>query len=1671
MRALIGRAVARGGLPPDDVLGLLLPMFRTVQTLHETGRVAPLRGLGALAQTDAEPVTVDVTQAGPPQRNRAAIAAAEVSAAVEVEQRTAEDGVVGTVRIVAGWQRWEHLAGHHDELTDIASLGELFVALVCGLDLADEADADLLQQRRNNLFALAPALHPVLATVASSMIAPDRRRRAQDLADVITRLETYRDQPEDFDLDRVLGERTDRRAAVLEHLRDRLFDASRRNPMLHFRPTGRTINLTEASVPLVLDVRHIRASQLFTWGGPASARLVDGKAVDVGSLVRWDDAPYAAAALDALISSARRDRAEYGRDQLRLVVAFLRWHDVKNDPGTPIDSPLVLAPVTLTKQRGVRDAYRLQLTGTQAEVNPVLRHQLDELFGLRLPETIDLASDGAVEELRASIEKQARTTQPAVVVGLVDKPRIELVRHRAQVALQAYRRRRPSTRPLFGRRQYAYSYTRPGWNPLGVQIFQDRIQRRPIPLSVELGDAPAPQHMVETFSMQTQGDDNPYTWDVDLTMVTLANFNYRTLSLVRDYDSLLTEPMPNEAFDELFSTAPRDVAEHGATIPVADRYLVVPADASQLGAVALARSGDNFVIQGPPGTGKSQTITNLVADFVAHGKRVLFICQKRAALDVVHARLRAQGLGEICTLVHDSQEDKKEFVHGLRDTYERWLADDEPLEAVEARRAALIDATTGALAEVGAYERALGGVQDVLERLIALRGFRWGDDLTPAEQALLPEPSDWVPARPLVDALVAALARAGAAPVLARTPARLIDPAVLDQPRADAVVAQRAQDAAAAVDAVLAVLGDGDDLTVDDADAVGQMHAVLAPLVQRDLGSAVTPRTPAARRLQDATVAWREVEAAADAADRAASGWREPLSAPDATAALEIARRREASVWKFLDGGWRRVKRLVEAGFDAADRQVRPTATAALELLVARYETAARADAFSQELARDWGHGDLAVLSDRIAAIRRYTGRLAVWRTRLADTERDDVLDRLPELVETVRTHLTGLVAGADDLPMSALRDELRGLTGADGQALVRAAAGTLRDLAAAPTVLRALRQLDASPDQLEHAVVAASMREARAQEPALSRLDGDRLADLLDRVAERAPQLQRANADVVTARLRAQFVESVAHSQRTVSGMSTDDRAVKALWMAGRRELEHEFGKVRAYKSIRHLASAEPGAVVAAMRPVWLMSPSSLSDTLPLEGSFDVVIFDEASQIPVEEAVPALFRGAQVIVVGDRMQLPPSRYFQVGAALSDEPEDEVTVGAVLDSDSFLAVGSVRLPSTMLTWHYRSQYEALIQFSNAAFYEGRLTTIPDRTLTHVRARPLEVTVGSSSPSPEDVVSAVDGLLERSISAMRVLDGVYTQRTNPQEAVWIAHLVRELLTRGTGQTLGIVAFSEAQQSEVERALERLGRDDAEFARLYDAELTREEDGQVVGLFVKNLENVQGDERDVILMSVCYAAGPDGRMRMNFGPINNAGGEKRLNVIFSRARRHMVLVSSIDHTAITNVYNDGANTLRGFLHYADAVSNGDAAAAAGVLAGLRERSGRVPTPVVPPIVEQIADAVRAAGVEVVAGVGQSAFRCDLALRPPGAPAHTVGVLVDQSARLAAHSLDERRVTQPTALRSGGWRVVQVLATEWEADPDGVVRRLVAAVGLPERQRGLPASSVAADDVDHD
>jgi predicted DNA-binding WGR domain protein len=291
------------------------------------------------------------------------------------------------------------------------------------------------------------------------------------------------------------------------------------------------------------------------------------------------------------------------------------------------------------------------------------------------------------------------------------------------------------------------------------------------------------------------------------------------------------------------------------------------------------------------------------------------------------------------------------------------------------------------------------------------------------------------------------------------------------------------------------------------------------------------------------------------------------------------------------------------------------------------------------------------------------------------------------------------------------------------------------------------------------------------------------------------------------------------------------------------------------------------------------------------------------------------------------------------------------------------------------------------------------------------------------------------------------NGVYEDRRNPNEAAYIANLVRGILQRDTKQSIGIVAFSEAQQSELESALDRLAETDSAFAAQLETELTREENDVFCGLFIKNLENVQGDERDIIIMSVCYGHDANGRMLMNFGPINQSGGEKRLNVIFSRAKHHMAIVSSIRHSDITNDYNDGANSLKNFLHYAEAVSKGDEVQARRILENLNPLSRKTLAPAIEgdAVVEKLAEALRARGYVADTNVGQSKFRCDIAVRAASEPLYQLAILIDTDAHYANANLLDRYFLQPAVLRAFGWRFTFVLTKDWYHQPEEVLSRL--------------------------
>ena len=909
--------------------------------------------------------------------------------------------------------------------------------------------------------------------------------------------------------------------------------------------------------------------------------------------------------------------------------------------------------------------------------------------------------------------------------------------------------------------------------------------------------------------------------------------------------------------------------------------------------------------------------------------------------------------------------------------------------------------------------------------------------------------NEWLAARPGLDAVVDALARAGHHPQLGAHPVLVVAPGALVGASGDPASSSHSSSSHSSSSGTVVERCRSLAATLTSAvDRLGRAGAPLPSLTIGELGdvaahAALLARRPAASQLlrpgdpslhalaadiDRHRAAVEEVSARAGVADR----WHAPLSPADARTALQVARDREGAFLSFLNGRWREVRRSVEAGYRFDLHQIRPSVAEVLTELVAHHDAADQLAAVEQACQQRWGSADPAEVSAELAIIG--AGPLAA-AAAAGHLDAGAAASAANELAAPTRWLL---------LDPSTTLDAV----GRWGAAIATVAPSyepallRWRDLGSVPgPVLAAARVGPADLPAIERTLIEADLDRRRRAGP-LAVLSSVELDQILDRLRVDGQTLLDLNARVAVQRARTRF-----------EGHLADDGGQLA---AGRRILERELDKKRRHRAIRELASGETGPLVADLAPIWLMSPLSVSETLPLDADlFDIVVFDEASQIPVEDAVPTVFRAPQVIVVGDRMQLPPTRFFTTA---DDDDDDGVLVDAdghnllvSLDADSFLTQSDLALDSHLLNWHYRSRSESLIAYSNAAFYGGELATVPDRDLPPEPRPAIEVA------DPAEGASRAPDVLARPISFHRMVDGVYESRRNGPEADYVAELVRSLLAvperDGGGGTIGVVAFSEAQQSRIEASLAELAVVDPEFGAQLEAEQERIDGDEHVGLFVKNLENVQGDERDIIIMSVCYGPDRNGRMRMNFGPINQDGGERRLNVIFSRARRHMVVVSSIDGAAITNTHNPGAAHLARFLTYAASESIGDTRSADLLLSSLQPVTGdtavgravetaRWGPPPPSAVAQGLAVALRQRGLDVDTGVGRSDFRLDLAIRGDGD--YLLGVLIDPDTSPDATAAG-RFVAEAGVLTAFGWPVHRVVATDWWDDPASVVDRL--------------------------
>ena len=862
-------------------------------------------------------------------------------------------------------------------------------------------------------------------------------------------------------------------------------------------------------------------------------------------------------------------------------------------------------------------------------------------------------------------------------------------------------------------------------------------------------------------------------------------------------------------------------------------YCPVSCDSSQLAAVLYSAMGKTFVLHGPPGTGKSQTITNIIAHNLAIGRRVLFVSEKKAALDVVKSRLDRIGLSPFCLELHSNKTEKSRFYAQIKESLEvpptgvpdSWSRTVAELE----KRSAELDAYVAAL-----HKRCPNG-------LAAYECFM--SRMSPGPDAVKIEADAFAFSEGQVASIRAAVAEMSAA------------------------WRMTSAEAVAALEPVLA------DFEWNPAAerAAGEAMAALSAAIRKN-GRAFVPKPIAKGCLRQLTA--DEMRAAADASEKLASrpGFLRWLFA-------------------FFAGlGKRPVGPAFADRLDVARRFVGESRG------VMRYRVAERAASLpiGTPLAEAMEKGDFAPEQ-----------AVEVFDRSFAEKTLEEILSSAPELA-----NFTGL-----------RRDEQ----------------------------IREFRRLDAKRTALARKIVFAKLADALPRRRGGPCPDGTELGKV-------------------------------------------------------RRECE----KKTRQKAVRQIL-AEAKTLIPVLKPCFLMSPLSVAQYLPIDSApFDLVVFDEASQIPVWDAIGVIARAKQLVVVGDPKQMPPTNFFQKGDS-GDEDQEELEIE---DQESILDECLVAgVYSAYLSWHYRSRHESLISFSNERYYESRLSTFP-----------------AASTSPRLGVKFVF------VEGGRFVKPAKGPRVNPVEAKALVDYVCGEVTKPgyKRRSIGIVTFSLPQQKLVRTMLdERRAADPAIEAAL-------PEDGEGA-FFVKNLENVQGDESDVILFSVGYAPDENGRFAMNFGPLNLSGGERRLNVAVTRSREQIVVFSSI-HASQIDAGEDGrtkavgAADLKAFLAYAE--SSG--AASSTEPSGESAASG---------FGDVVAAFLVENGYSVDRNVGCSAVKVDVAVKDPKNPArYLAGIECDGEAYAGQLTAQDRDVNRAGVLKGLGWRILRVWSADWALDRARAEERLL-------------------------
>lgn len=1052
---------------------------------------------------------------------------------------------------------------------------------------------------------------------------------------------------------------------------------------------------------------------------------------------------------------------------------------------------------------------------------------------------------------------------------------------------------------------------------------------------------------------------------------------------------------------------------------------LVPADGSQLRALLAVGLGHSLVIEGPPGTGKSQTITNLVAQALAYGKSVLFVAEKRAALEVVHARLDASGLGEFCLALHSPDANRREVFAHMSAALDASAESTKSISHASQRLPELRDTLTRYAEAVHTRREPLGvSVYETFGKLATL-----------GDVALVPWDgrTDGVSTQAFefADRCLRDLARA-AEPIGDPTRHAWRDVGRTSFPD---LVLQEVLQIAGELDRTLARF----QACANTASMSFGVPVVetLADLSYVQWAADVLHRTPGVplEVLHDPT--WNQAPPGAEQLVRALGELQaarmncasrlvaEALSSDHTADVAYIRSKRGIAAWfSFLDARYKAIRRRWEA---MRNPGYQPTLAEQADLL----EEVARLQQMHQALhGREWEARSLfggwwRGADTPIPALQAYIQWVIEFR-RLASTmtlgaaayevasrggadvsaaaELVQLADRIRQLLDACRQRLQLPDGYFEGQSITAIRARIAELaqhpSGAPAWGAFQAAMQATMTSVAAPLARRAWAgelAFSALARVFARSFWSRWLTDVVDREPALASFQGlvheERVAEFreLDR------QVFGENRNRLVGSLRARLQARLREPEI--------DREMAALRPEMRKQSRH--------KPLRRTLLAA-GAAARAIHPCWLMSPLSVSQFTPAQkAQFDLVVFDEASQMRPEDAVAAISRGQQLIVVGDPKQLPPTDFFGTQfETAGGEDDDHPDAASILE-----AAAGAGLPSTRLKWHYRSAHESLIAFSNEQFYDAELRTFPS----------VELGTSTAGLRFEHVADGVyEGSGRNGIEARRVVDA-------------ILEFAREQMHKPVQQrsSLGVGTFNLRQRLEIDDLLYERLKEEPFLADFFDRD--RDEP-----FFIKNLESIQGDERDAIFLSITYGRTADGTFPHNFGPLNREGGWKRLNVITTRARKVMRVFSSIRSSDIQAGRAKIAPLLKGFLEYAE---TGRLPASASTRRAAAES----------PFEQQVGDELSRRGYDVQAQVGECGYRIDLAVRDPDEPhRYLIGIECDGVAYHSSETARDRDRLREEVLRARGWEITRVWSTDWFKARAAQIDRLVKAIEAARERR---------------